>query len=234
MTRTRKHLVGILALAAVAQAATPAFAQFGGLKLPAVPAKPATPAANAAAVPSIDQFLVTTEQARELTRRASVLLLKAVANHEDWVKIDEEQKAADAVTDPKEREAALSKVQADANAQLASVDFDAKAKEMEGHISEEQRKELAAAVFNLALGILKDKDVVLQGTAITESTVKNPILLATQGPKLIKVKDAVGAIGGQMGNLGKIAVGLPKLMSAAKIQALPTSSADKPQAVDLP
>ena len=56
---------------------------------------------------------------------------------------------------------------------------------------------------------------------------------AMQGGKLVRVKDAVGAVGGQMGNLGKIAMGLPKLMSAAKLQALPTSSADKPIAIDL-
>lgn len=229
MNRTTQSLTAVAVVTALATA-MPASAQIGGFKLPGVPG---VPQQNAGAAPDIDAFLVSTEQARELTRRSAVALLFAVANHEVAVKIQEEQKAAEATTDPKEKEAALRRVSDDAAAQLAAVDYDAKAKELEASASADQRKQLGAAVFNLALGILKDKDVAAQGAAITQSASRNPMGLATQGGKLIRVKDAVGAVGGQMGNLGKIAVGLPKLMSAAKLQTLPTSSADKPMATDL-
>lgn len=229
MNRTTQSLTALAVVAALATT-MPAGAQIGGLKLPGVPGPLHQ---NAGASPDIDTFLLSTEQARELTRRSAVALLFAVAKHEDAVKIQEEQKAAEAITDPKEREAALSRVSDDASAQLAAVDYDAKSKELEASASAEQRKAVAVSVFNLALGILKDKDVVAQGAAITQSASRNPMGMAMQGGKLIRVKDAVGAVGGQMGNLGKIAVGMPKLMSAAKLQALPTSSSDKPMAVDI-
>ena len=104
-----------------------------------------------------------------MTRHSAVALLFAVAKHEDAVKIEEEQKAAEAITDPKEREAALKRVSDDAAAQLAAIDYNAKAKELEASDNAEQSKALGGAVFNLALGILKDRDVVAQGTAITQS-----------------------------------------------------------------
>jgi len=222
----KKRLLFALAITAVVAQGAPAIAQFGGFKLPSV-------GGGGSGGADIDGFLRSAEQARHLTRISAVALLESVASHDAAVKIEDEQKAADAVTDPKEKEAALTKVSDDASAQLATIDYDAKAKELEATATAEQRRHLAVSIFNLALGILKDKDAVVQAQAITQSASRNPMMMATQAPKLMRVKDAASAIGGQMGNLGTIATGLPKLMSAAKLQALPASSADQPMSADL-
>jgi len=222
----KNRLLIALAITAVIAPGPPAIAQFGGLKLPTI-------SAGGGGGADIDGFLISTEQARHLTRVSAVALLESVASHDEAVRIEEEQKAADGVTDPKEREAALTKVSDDASAQLATIDYDAKAKEFDAKATAAQRHHLAVSIFNLALGILKDKDAAVQAHAITQSASRNPMMMATQAPKLMRVRDAVSAIAGQMGNLGTIANGLPKLMSVAKLQALPASSTDQPMSADL-
>lgn len=218
------------AVACAALLAQPAMAQFGGLgglggmKMPSM-------GGGGGGGADIDGFLITTLQAEELVRRSSLAVLDAVGSHEKVLALRENAKAAAAIPDPKEREAAMRRVDADAQAQLAMVDYDAKAKELEGSVSADQRRQLGAAIYNLFLGILKDKEAVQRGQALTQSLASNPMGMAMQGGKLLRVKDAAGSIGGQMSNLLKIAGGLPKLMSVAKLNALPTSSSDQPKDV---
>jgi hypothetical protein len=222
----KKHLLGAAIIGAMLAQAPAASAQFGGLHMPGQASGPS-------AGGDIDHFLVTTAAARELTRISAVALLEAVSDHDTAARIDAEQKAAEATTDPKEREAALQRVSDDANAQLASIDYDTKAKELEASATDDERRRMAIAVFNLALGILQDKDAVVEAHAIVDSANRNPMGMAMQGPKLLRVKDAASNITSEMGNLGKIAGGLPKLMSVAKLQALPASSSDQPMATTL-
>ncbi|WP_419255957.1 hypothetical protein ACN2C6_19465 (plasmid) [Caulobacter sp. ErkDOM-YI] len=214
-----------LALALVANV-TPAAAQFSGLK-----------AMKSVGAPSsggdIDGFLATTQRAEALTRVSAISLLQAVSSREEADRLRSTMAAAEAQSDPKEREIALRRVASDAAAQLAAIDYDAKSKELERTATTEQRKQMAVAVYNLALGIMLDKSAVEQGHALTQSAMGNPMGMATQGAKLLRVKDAASSISGQMGNLAKILTGLPKLMSVAKLTALPTSTADLPKsAVD--
>lgn len=224
---TKMHVCLAVACTALAAQSTPALAQFGGLKMPGLGGG----GGGGGGGGDIDGFLIGTQQADELVRNSAFAVLEAVSSHETVVELREKAKAAAAIPDPKEKEAAMRRVSDDAAAQLAAVNYDAKAKELEGTASAEQRRQLGTAVYNLFLGILKDKDVVQRAQAITQSAASNPVGMAMQGGKLLRVKDAGAAIGGQMGNLGKVAAGLPKLMSVAKLDALPTSSSDKPKAV---
>ncbi len=121
MYETTQRLVTLAIVLALTQA-SPANAQFGGLKLPG---------RSFSGAPDIDGFLVSTEAARELTRRSAVALLVAITKHDEALRIAEEQKAAEAITDPKEREAALRKVETDADAQLAAVDLDTTSRKLE-------------------------------------------------------------------------------------------------------
>jgi hypothetical protein len=221
-----RHLTCAAAAALILLAgASSASAQFGGLK-----------GLKAMALPNggggggdIDAFLVSTQRGEDLTRVSSLALLEAVSSHEEAQKLRDTMQAAQALPDPKEREAALRQVTSDAAAKLAAVDFETKSKDLERTASAEQRKQVGVSVYNLALAILIDHQAVEQAHGITQSAASNPIGMATQGAKLLKVKDAAASIGGQMTNLAKISTGLPKLMSVAKLTALPTSTADQPK-----
>ena len=211
-----------LALALVANV-TPAAAQFSALKAMKAAGSPSSGGGD------IDTFLATTQRSEELTRVSAISLLQAISSRDEAERLRATLAAAEAQSDPKEREAAIRKVSSDAAAQLAVVDYDAKSKELERTATTEQRKQIGISVFNLALAIMLDKAAVEQGHALTQSAMGNPMGMATQGAKLLRVKDAASSISGQMGNLGKISMGLPKLMSVAKLTALPASTAELPK-----
>lgn len=225
----RKFVIAALGVAALASAGSPAMAQFGGFKAPRMPG--VMGASGGGGGGDIDGFLATTQKAEALTRISAVAVLEAVSSHEAVLQLREQLKAAEAKSDPKEREAALRQVTSDIAAQLAAVDYAARSKELERSLSDAQRKQLAVAVYNLALAILMDKEAVEKARDFAGAASANPMVAAQQGPKLLRVKDAAGSIGGQMGNLGKVGVGLPKLMSAAHLTALPTSSTELPRSV---
>jgi hypothetical protein len=221
----KKLALAAAVISALASATSPAWAQFGGLKVPKMPGF----ASGGGSGGDIDGFLTTTERAESLTRVSAIAVLEAVSSHESVVQLRETLKVAEAKSDPKEREAALRQVTSDIAAQLAAVDFAARSKSLESSLSDAQRKQLAVGIYNLALAIMMDKQAVEQGRSLTEAASANPMAMAKQGPKLLKVKDAAGSIGGQMGNLSKVGMGLPKLMSAAHLTTLPSSSTDLPQ-----
>ncbi|HVI31036.1 hypothetical protein [Phenylobacterium sp.] len=223
----KKHFAAALAVIAISGAAAPATAQIGALKARV----PGLGGGAAAAPGDIDSFLATTQQAEQLTRVSAISLLEAVSSKEEATRLRDLLKAAEAKSDPKEREAALRQVTADAAAQLAAVDFSAKSKELEAKATEAERRKIGVAVYNLALAILMDKQAVDQGRGLLQSAGANPMAMASGGGKLLKVKDAAGAISGQMGNLARISAGLPKLMSVGKLAALPTSTTDAPRAI---
>ncbi|WP_297509219.1 hypothetical protein [uncultured Caulobacter sp.] len=174
----------------------------------------------------VNGFLASAQKAEALTRISAVSLLESISSKEEAAALRARATAAEAVSDPKEREAALRQVSTDVTAQLAATDFASKSKELEGKATEAQRRQIGASVYNLALAILMDRQAIEQGRGL----LNNPMSLA-QGGSILKAKDAFSAVGGQMANLTKIGLGLPKLMSVGRLSALPTSAADAPKSV---
>ncbi|MCA0358277.1 MAG: hypothetical protein LCH78_15760 [Proteobacteria bacterium] len=174
----------------------------------------------------VNGFLASAQKAEALTRVSAVSLLESISSKEEAAALRARVTAAEAVSDPKEREAALRQVSTDATAQLAATDFATKSKELEGKATEAQRRQIGVSVYNLALAILMDRQAIEQGRGL----LSNPMSL-TQGGSILKAKEASSAIGGQMVNLSKIGLGLPKLMSVGKLAALPTSAADTPKSI---
>ena len=227
----------IAALAATALVTSPAAAQMpglGGVK----PAGLGVPKmglggksdAQPAQTVDVEAYLSTIYRAEELTRISAFSILLAVSSKEEAQKLRDTLKAAEAKTNITERDAALRQVSSDVTAKLAAVDFAAKSKELEGSATADQRKQLGVGLYNLMLAILMDKQALDQGQALISSISSNPMLLAKQAGNIGRAKSAIASVGGQMGNLGKIAVNVPKLMSTAKLAALPKSASEKPKA----
>ena len=196
-------------------------AQFGGL--PGVGAK--TGSSSSASAGDVDAFLKTADEADGLIRKSASTLFSAVATKQQIDAQEDVLKAANAVADPKEKEAAIKKASDDQLAQLAKVDYAAKSEEMKKSMDAKKSKQIGASIYNFTLGMLKDKEVMDKGQGVIASISSNPMAAG----KLVKAKDVVSSVTGQMGSISTIAVGIQKLMTVAKLEALPTKTTDQPK-----
>ena len=175
----------------------------------------------------IETFLKTADDAHALTSKSVKILGDALLTKEDMKANEDALEAANKIQDAKEREAAKAQAEADLNVKLTKVDYEAKSKELAKSNDQKKTAQIGSSMFNFVLGVLKDKDLATQGSGLVSSASSNPMM----APKLLKVKDVIASISGQIGNMGKIASGLQKLSSVIKTTPLPTSSAAAPVSV---
>jgi hypothetical protein len=172
----------------------------------------------------IQSFLQTAEQARALTSKSVYHLADALLAKEDMQANEAKLTAARNNPDPKERDAQLAKVELDMQAQLAKVDYEAQANKLAKENDKRKTALVGASIYNFVLGMLKDKELAGKGSALASSAASNPMLLT----KIGQVKDVVASIGGQMGDMTKIAGGLQKMGSKLKSVPLPSSASAEP------
>jgi len=186
---------------------------------------------NAASSGNVDadikSFLQTADEARQLTGQSALSLGQALLTKTEMEAAETALAAANAIADPKEKEAAKAKVVTDVQAQLAKVDFDAAAKELAKANDKKKNALVGNSMFNFVLGLLKDKELASRGSALASSAASNPMLLAKAG----QVKDVLSSLSSQMGDMGKIATGLQKMATTIKSVPLPTSASAAPVAI---
>ncbi len=186
---------------------------------------------NAASSGNVDadikSFLQTADEARQLTGQSALSLGQALLTKTEMEAAEAALAAANAIADPKEKEAAKAKVVTDVQAQLAKVDFDAAAKELAKANDKKKNALVGNSMFNFVLGLLKDKELASRGSALASSAASNPMLLAKAG----QVKDVLSSLSSQMGDMGKIATGLQKMATTIKSVPLPTSTSAAPVAI---
>lgn len=218
-----QHIVLTAALAAATVAAPQAWAiDFG---LPKLGKTNSAGSGNVEA--DIKAFLQTADEARTLTGQSAFALGQALLTKTEMEAAAAALAAANAITDPKEKEVAKAKVMTDVQAQLAKVDFDAAAKELAKANDKKKNALIGNSMFNFVLGLLKDKELASRGSALASSVASNPMLLSKAG----EVKDVLSSLSGQMGDMGKIATGLQKMATTIKSVPLPTSASAAPVAI---
>jgi len=218
-----QHIVLAAALAAATVAAPQAWAiDFG---LPKLGKTNSAGSGNVEA--DIKAFLQTADEARTLTGQSAFSLGQALLTKTEMEAAAAALAAANAITDPKEKEVAKAKVMTDVQAQLAKVDFDAAAKELAKANDKKKNALIGNSMFNFVLGLLKDKELASRGSALASSVASNPMLLSKAG----EVKDVLSSLSSQMGDMGKIATGLQKMASTIKSVPLPTSASAAPVAI---
>jgi len=218
-----QHIVLTAALAAATVAAPQAWAiDFG---LPKLGKTNSAGSGNVEA--DIKAFLQTADEARTLTGQSAFSLGQALLTKTEMEAAAAALAAANAITDPKEKEVAKAKVMTDVQAQLAKVDFDAAAKELAKANDKKKNALIGNSMFNFVLGLLKDKELASRGSALASSVASNPMLLSKAG----EVKDVLSSLSSQMGDMGKIATGLQKMATTIKSVPLPTSASAAPVAI---
>ena len=219
----KRVLAATVAALALIGFANPALAQFGSL-LNVVKNRGVSGSAL-----DVDGVLVRARDAELLTRRSADGIYAAVESQGKVADIEAKRKANAAILDPKEREAAERKLDAEVDATLASVDWDAEQKQLQTEESSARTKHLGVSLYNFALAVLRDQQVVTSGKEISTAIASNPIAGISMMGKLGEVKDATFAVSSQVGNLGRIATGIPKLMTVAKVTELPASASAAPK-----
>ncbi len=199
-----------------------AHAQFGGLgaAAPSIPGGGgggATPA-------DIDAFLSAATIADTLVVEASKSLFNAVASKESREKVEALTKAANAITDPKERQAKLDQASKEQNAEFAKVDFKKSGEALAKSADAKQKDATKNAIWNLALGALKDVELVASGRKF----VSGPPSPAIAG-KIPAVKETIERLSSQAEALPKVVEGAKGLMKAVGLEALPTKASEAPK-----
>src|SRR5471030_406775 len=175
----------------------------------------------------VDGFLNSAKQASGLVYQSSDLLWKATASKEEIEKIEAERKAANEISDPKEKAAKLKQIDADEQAQLAAALEDKEKQNKLTKAKGEKQKNINGALYNFVLGGLKDSQLIEQGGGLVKNLTGNIANLS----KLGQVKDILGEVKGQFDTVTKISGAITKLASSAKIE-LPKSAGEAPKDVN--
>ncbi len=193
----------------------------------AKPEVPGTDASGGATTQDVDAFIASSIASEVMVRKSSVALGQAVLAKEVLDKLEERRLAAEKMADGKEKDAALRKVDADRNAELAKVDYQKVSKDDAAKWDEKKKESVRAALFNLALGGLIDTELVAAGRKLASGTPSPAV--ATRMPL---VKETVSALGGQIDGLAKVTKAAQVLGTTVKLEKLPKSAAEKPVAFD--
>jgi len=175
----------------------------------------------------VDGFLNSAKQASGLVYQSSDLLWKATASKEEIEKIEAERKAANEISDPKEKAAKLKQIDADEQAQLAAALEDKEKQNKLTKAKGEKQKNINGALYNFVLGGLKDSQLIEQGGGLVKNLTGNIANLS----KLGQVKDILGEVKGQFDTVTKISGAITKLASSAKID-MPKSASEAPKEVN--
>jgi hypothetical protein len=210
-----------LVLAPQAQAGLPSLAK---------PKLPGTGGGGGPTMSDIDNFIASALVSEVLARKSEVQLARAVLAKEILDPLEQRRAAAEAMTDGKEKQAALRKVDQDREAALAKVDYQKVSNEEAAKWDEEKKTNVRDALFNLALCSLVDIELVDSGRKLASGPPPADPAIATRIPL---VNDTVSALGNQTKSLGKISGSTKTLTTVVKLDKLPTSASEKPREVKL-
>ncbi len=182
----------------------------------------------------IDSFLKNSKTADKLMKNTIDELFKLVATKEELTEQNKKLKAANSISDPKERNAAVNKVHEEKEAMIknktANDESIKQIKKLEG----KRAKAFSGALYNFALVILKDKDLIKNGKDIIKNGSRDISSLAGSASKFNELKESVSSISDQVDSLSDLQTSLTKLAEANNIKPeLPESSASKPQKVKI-
>jgi ABC-type antimicrobial peptide transport system permease subunit len=182
----------------------------------------------------IQLFFDFSKKADDLQQSSVDKLASMLLNKEESEKIERELKAAQAVQDPKEKEAAIAKVHRD---KANTVEQAAKSKMGElkmASLDNNQKKLAGAAISNLFLSTLANKSALETAQGVLQKLKSSPAAAVSYATELPRIKDAVVALPGKIEKLFSIANHLVKLAKSNNIAVtIPKSASEKAQEVDI-
>lgn len=216
--RTR-NFVALLGLLACTTVVVPASA------FPSLPGLPSSGKPAAGAIDP-DTFLQTAKDAEGLLGQSLSSMSKALLSKEKVAALKAQQQAADATTDPKEKEAKNLEVIKSESAQVNEATSDAGFKGNVDKMDSEKKAALGDSAYNFMLGVLKQGVLQGQSRGLISGMSSNPANLG----KLGSVKDAALSIGNQLSITTALASKMPAVFSTVGVKA-PASADEKPKVV---
>jgi hypothetical protein len=173
--------------------------------------------------------------ADNLLQKSVDVTFKMLANKDELQKMELRMKEANNIKDPKEREAAINKIEQDKMALVQkSLDEQETSQKMQ-NLNAEQKKLLANAIYNILLASLKDKDAAEKATQMSQKIKSNPAASTSYAADLPKLKDIVTGVPPQADKAVTLGTNLSKVARANKIEvAVPKSSSDPKKDATIP
>jgi hypothetical protein len=193
--------------------------------LPSLPGLPSTGKSSGGAIDP-DTFLQTAKDAEGLLGQSLSSMSKALLSKEQVAALKAQQQAADATTDPKEKEAKNLDIMKSQAAQVNEAASDAGFKSSVDKMDSEKKAQLGNSAYNFTLGVLKQGVLQGQSKGLISGMSSNPAYLA----KLGTVKDAASSINNQLSITSTLASKMPAVFSTVGVKA-PASADEKPKAV---
>ena len=177
----------------------------------------------------LETFFASAQLAQDLVESSVTHLFAAVGEKELVQVIHDRREAANSMAESKEKDAVLKKIKADEFAALNSINADETADRLTKEKNKTKLSEVRNGLFNLSLGLLKDRDVYDQGKNIIKQIEANPIQAMKLISKLAKIKTAVLSIGSQIKSTPTLISNMHKLAVVAKVKNLPKTARERPK-----
>lgn len=193
--------------------------------------------ASTSAAPSastVEGFLKNAKEAEGLMKNTVNILGKVFVSSEKMAEIENAQKAAEGISDPKEKDAKLKQIEADKQALVLKTIRSDEAKKKVAELDAEKKAAVSASIFNSFLLIYKDNELLAQGNSIVNNAASNPSTALSLANKLGQVKEAASSVKNQLQYLQPLSTTLVKLAKVGNIQVTqPTSSAAAPKVTSM-
>ncbi len=182
----------------------------------------------------IDAYLNLSKKADDLQQSSIDNLATIMVNKETLAEIERRKKATQSILDPKEKEAAMTRIMVDEEAALKKASDAKDAQEKMGKLDENQKRLAGVATSNLFLSALTNKASLDLATGIVKKAQSNPASAVAYATELPKIKDAVVGLPGKIDKTYTLVNKLISLNKANNIEVvLPKSASDKPQEIPI-
>lgn len=174
------------------------------------------------------------KEADGLLQNSLANLVEMVCNKEVTAELKRQMQAAQEIKDPKEREAAISKVKEDQAAALLAASENQETAGKLSELSGEQKKLASDSLYNLVLAGLKDKTVIELSNGVASKVQANPSGAISYSKEIARMKDIASTLPSQISKLFQISDNMIKLAGTGKIEVVvPQTSTDPAKEVAL-
>lgn len=179
---------------------------------------------------ALDSTIQNYVTAKALLQKSSEALSKAILSKEESGKFESALKAAESISDPKEKDAAISKAVSDVQTALKAATESKQTIEQVKKADKKTREQLAVGGFNFMLSGLKYKDTLTSAKDMVSSLSSNPTAAMQYASQLGQLKDMVTTLPESVTSIATIGSKLVDLCNAGKVNfTAPTSSSQAPK-----
>lgn len=206
----------ILLSAAVVAALSSSVYGFGFGGLPSIGAS--KDAAASLTAGDVDAVFLAVKNAEYFLGESSSKIVAVLGGSEAKAKLEAELKSAEAIKDPKEKDAKIAKAKQDAVAQTIKDSESKEGKEKLKNLDSTQKQEVGSAIGNFALAGLLDAIAVKMGSDVVNRASKDPMGAAVKfASKLPLIKDIVATLPQQATDIAKMSENLVKIAKSGNI-----------------